>query len=156
MFSESFIYLNPPYPMYDTCTRRQPALNCKAEWLTEYLVHVSPKIHQCLQPLSYFIPQWLFNFYTILWLDLSFFINEEDACVLSRFSCVWLCDFMDCSLPGSSDHGILQTGILEWVAMSSSRGISPPRDQTHISWVSLHYGQILYCWATGEAHKWGN
>ena len=90
MFSESFIYLNPPYPMYDTCTRRQPALNCKAEWLTEYLVHVSPKIRQCLQPQSYFIPQWLFNFYTILWLDLSFFINEEDACVLSRFSRVRL------------------------------------------------------------------
>ena len=76
--------------MYDTCTRRQPALNCKAEWLNEYFVHVSPKIHQCLQPQSYFIPQWLFNFYTILWLDSSFFINEEHACVLSYFSCVGL------------------------------------------------------------------
>ena len=34
---------------------------------------------------------------------------------------------MDCSLPGSSVHGILQARILEWVAMSSSRGSSQPR-----------------------------
>ena len=34
------------------------------------------------------------------------------------------CDPMDCSLPGSSVHGILQARILEWVAMSSSRGSS--------------------------------
>ena len=41
-----------------------------------------------------------------------------------------LCDLMDCSLPGSSVHGILQARILEWVAVPSSRGSSPPRDQT--------------------------
>ena len=41
-------------------------------------------------------------------------------CVLSHFSCVRLCDPMDCSPPGSSEHGILQAGILEWVAMPSS------------------------------------
>ena len=43
---------------------------------------------------------------------------------------------MDRSLPGSSVHGILQTRILEWVAMPSSRGSSPPRDQTCVSYVS--------------------
>ena len=37
-----------------------------------------------------------------------------------------LCDSMDCSPPGSSVHGILQATILEWVAMSSSRGSSHP------------------------------
>ena len=36
-------------------------------------------------------------------------------------SCLTLCDSMDCSLPGSSVHGILQARILEWVAMPSSR-----------------------------------
>ena len=36
-------------------------------------------------------------------------------------SCLTLCDPMDCNLPVSSVHGILQTRILEWVAMSSSR-----------------------------------
>ena len=38
-----------------------------------------------------------------------------------------LCDPKDCSLPGSI-HGILQIRILEWVAISSSRGSSPPSD----------------------------
>ena len=52
------------------------------------------------------------------------------ACVLSHFSGVQLCDPMDCSLPGSSAHGMLQARILEWVAMPSSRGSSRPRDQT--------------------------
>ena len=41
-----------------------------------------------------------------------------------------LCDPMDCSLLDSSVHRILQARILEWVAMSSSRGSSQPRNQT--------------------------
>ena len=44
-------------------------------------------------------------------------------CVLSHFRHVRLCDPMDLSLPGSSVHGILQARTLEWVAISSSRGI---------------------------------
>ena len=43
-------------------------------------------------------------------------------------SCPTLCDPMDCSSPGSSVHRILQARILEWVATSSSRGFSGPRD----------------------------
>ena len=46
--------------------------------------------------------------------------------------CYTLCDPMDCSLPGSSVHGILQARILEWVAISSSRGSSQPRDRTSL------------------------
>ena len=42
-------------------------------------------------------------------------------------SCPTLCDPMDCSLPGSPVCGIFQARILEWVAMPSSRGSSPPR-----------------------------
>ena len=45
-------------------------------------------------------------------------------------SCPTLYDPMDCSPPGSSVHGILQARILEWVAISFSRGSSRPRDQT--------------------------
>ena len=40
---------------------------------------------------------------------------------------VWLCDCMDCSPPGSSVHAILQTRVLEWVAIPFSRGSSWPR-----------------------------
>ena len=48
-------------------------------------------------------------------------------------SCLTLCNPVDCSLPGSSVHGILQARILEWVTISFSRGSSRPRDQTWVS-----------------------
>ena len=48
-------------------------------------------------------------------------------------SCLTLCDSVDFSPSGSSVHGILQTIILEWVAISFSRGSSQPRDRTQFS-----------------------
>ena len=51
------------------------------------------------------------------------------------------CDPMDCNLPDSSVRGISQARILEWVAISFSRGSSPPRDRT---WVYSYCRQILY------------
>ena len=50
--------------------------------------------------------------------------------VQSLQSCLTLCDPMDCSLPGSSVHGILQESILQSVAMPSSRGFPDPRIQS--------------------------
>ena len=62
-------------------------------------------------------------------------------CHAQSLSCVQLfCDPMDCSLPGSSVYGIPQAKILEWVAISSSRGSSQPRDQIHVSWGSCIVG----------------
>ena len=52
-------------------------------------------------------------------------------CLVAQ-SCLILCDPMDCDLPGSSSMGILQTRILEWVSMPSSRRSSQPRDQTSV------------------------
>ena len=46
------------------------------------------------------------------------------VCVLVAQSCLTLCDSMGCSQPGSSVHGIFQVKILEWVAISFSRGSS--------------------------------
>ena len=54
-----------------------------------------------------------------------------------------LCDPMDCSLPGSSVHGTFQARILEWVAISASRGSSWPRDWTCFSWVFCIGRQVL-------------
>ena len=54
----------------------------------------------------------------------------------SLLSCLTLCDPMDCSLPGSSVHGILQARILEWVAMPSSKGSSQPRHRICVSYIS--------------------
>ena len=68
----------------------------------------------------------------------------KPLCVLNCFSSVQLCDLTDCSPPGSSVHGILQARILEWVAISFSRGSSRPRDQTHASYVSCTGRQVLY------------
>ena len=88
---------------------------------------------------------------------------------------------MDCSLPGSSVHGIFQAVVLEWIAISFSRGSSQPRDQTPVSrivdrrftvWatrkVDLHLkywstcGTVLLTprlvselsWMTGHAEVW--
>ena len=58
---------------------------------------------------------------------------------------------MDCSLPGSSVHEIFQARILEWVAISYSRGSSWPRDQTHISYISCFSRRILYHCTIWEA-----
>ena len=49
---------------------------------------------------------------------------------------VWLFATPDCSPPGSSVHGILQVGILEWVAIPFSRGSSQPRDWTQVSLIA--------------------
>ena len=59
-------------------------------------------------------------------------------------SCQTLCNPMDCSLPGSSVHNILQARILDWVAIPFSRGSSWPRDQTCISYISCIGSRVLY------------
>ena len=59
---------------------------------------------------------------------------------------------MDCSLLDSSVHGIPQARILEWVAISSSRGSSPPRDRTHGSYISCIDRQVFITSAIWEAH----
>ena len=60
------------------------------------------------------------------------------VCVCAKLLqlCLTLCDSMDCSMLGSSVHGILQARILEQVAISFSGVSSWPRDRTHISYVS--------------------
>ena len=54
-------------------------------------------------------------------------LEMDNACMpcKSLQLCLTLCDPMDCSLPGSSVHGVLQARILEWVARPSSRGLNP-------------------------------
>ena len=59
-------------------------------------------------------------------------------------SCLTLCDPVDCILPGSSFHGVLQ----EWVAISFSRGSSQPRDRTQVSHIA---GRRFTLWVTREA-----
>ena len=63
------------------------------------------------------------------------------VCALVIQLCLTLCDPMDCSLPGSFVHGILQARLLKWVAISFTRVSSRPRDWT---WVSHIVGRLFY------------
>ena len=68
--------------------------------------------------------------------------------VLVTQSCPTLCVIpMDCSLSGSSVHGILQAWMLEWIAIHFFKGSPWPRDQT---WVCCIAGRFFIIWATRE------
>ena len=66
--------------------------------------------------------------------------------------CPALCSLMDCSLPDSSVHGIFQARILEWVAISFSRGSLQPKDWTQVSCIGR---QMLYHHDTCKALESG-
>ena len=78
---------------------------------------------------------WSSSFTTMKWSEVK---------SLSR---IQLWDPKDCSLPRSSLQGILQARVLEWVAISFSRGSSWSRDWTHISCIA---GRFFTVWATRE------
>ena len=78
--------------------------------------------------------------------------------IVASCSVLTLCGSTDCSLPGSSVHGIFQARILEWVVVSSSRGSSQPRDwtpalagrffTTSTTWEALllsHFSRVWLC-----------
>ena len=58
----------------------------------------------------------------LLWTE----THEEKKKVLITQSCPTLCDPLDCSSTGSSLHGIFQSWVLEWVALSFSQDLSHP------------------------------
>ena len=66
--------------------------------------------------------------------------HEESESEFAQ-SCPTLCNPMECSPPGSGIHGVFQARVLEWVAISFSRGSSQPRDRT---WVSHTLGRRFY------------
>ena len=68
-------------------------------------------------------------------------------------SCLTLCNPIDCSLPGSSVHGIFQARVMEWVAISFFRGSSQPRDRTQVSHIADRHFTV---WATKEDHDPGS
>ena len=89
--------------------------------------------------------EWL-NWLTDSLLYVNIYIQHCYSKVVAQ-SCPTLCNPMDCSLPGSSVHGISQTRVLEWVAISFLRGSSWPRDRT---WVSSIASRRFTIWVTRE------
>ena len=92
----------------------------------------------------------------LLWLYLFILSGVTDEVKWSEVAqlCLTLCDPMNCCLPSSSVHGIVQAIVLEWGAMSFSRISSLPRDRT---WISLIVDRRFTIWATREVlvgHCW--
>ena len=102
-------------------------------WILQVLHIVCIEVHYLI--CKYFLCGLLFIFLVVV------------GCLVTK-----LCPTpaMDCSLPGSSVHGILQAGILEWVSTSLSRGSSRPRDQTQVSCIT---GRWFTNWAMKEAEQ---
>ena len=76
--------------------------------------------------------------------------REKESEVLVTQSCLTLCNPIDCSSPGSSVHGISQARMLKWVAISSSRGSSRPRDQIRIPHLA---GRFFTAEPLGRPHE---
>ena len=86
----------------------------------------------------------------VLFLNLASLKSSLSQCLVVQ-SCPTLCDLMDFSLPDLPVHEISQARLLEWTAISFSRGSSPPRDQTSVSGIGRW---SLYHWATWEVPPW--
>ena len=80
-------------------------------------------------------------------------LGSRCVCVLVVQSSPTLWNPMDCSPPGSSVHGILQTRTLEWVAIPSSRGSSQPRYPTQVSCIA---GRFFTIWDTRKSQDLGD
>ena len=109
----------------------------ETKWPTKVIQPLSSRKAIWFQILSLFILKWLNLF-----------------CVHNKLLqlCLTLCDLMDCSLPGSSVHGILQARILEWIVMPSSRATSWPRNRTSISCIGAGTQPAL--WSNSHTHIW--
>ena len=98
---------------------------------------------------------WVLYIYIYVYTHTHTYIKE--MCAKSFQSCLTLCNPMDCSLPRSSVHEILQARIMEWIAMCSSRGSSWRRDlpASPMSPPALA-GKLFTTRATWEARKRNN
>ena len=88
------------------------------------------KVLHSIRQLIWKTQQWPQDWKRSVFISISKKVKMESEVVQL---CPTLCDPMDCSLPGSSVHGIFQARVLEWVAFSFSRGYSQVRDRTLVS-----------------------
>ena len=118
-------------------------LECYVSFVLEKSVNHFTYIHSFLDS----FPRWVITEYgvefSVLYSKLLLVTCFKYACVQSHFCHVWLCNTMNCSLPGSSALGILQARILVWVAMPFSRGSSWLRNWTHIPMSPVLAGKLF-------------
>ena len=112
------------------------------------LLSAHPLLHVSISATPYYLSDLLYTFcprpHLMIHLILSEWVSEI------ALSCLTPCNHVHCSPPGFSIHGILQARILEWVAISLSRGSFQPRDQTQVSRI---VGTRFNLGATKEAHS---
>ena len=109
----------------------------------ETYFHCLPELYSCFLELNWFLLTFHFCSSSFSNGFLKIHVLESESEVAQ--SCLTRSNPVDCSLPGSAVHGILQARILEWVAISFSRGSSPPRDRTQISHIA---GRFFTVWDT--------
>ena len=134
-----------------------PLLLCIVHWRrpSYFSLLFSGSLHS-VGYIFHFLPCFLLLFFPQLFINppqtttlpscISFSLSESEVAQLYPT----LCDPTDCSLPGSSVHGIFQARILEWVAVSFSRGSTQPKDWTRVSRIG---GRRFNLWATREAQR---
>ena len=88
----------------------------------------------------------IYSTYNFKQFSLNNSLNKSEVTQL----CPTLCNPVDCSLPGSSVHGIFQAIVLEWIVISFSRGSSRPKDRTQVSCI---VDRRFTAWATREVLK---
>ena len=79
--------------------------------------------------------------------------NGEESCLEIGYMLSHIqlfCDTLDCSPPGSSDHGTFLPRMLEWVAISPCKGCSQPREGIHVSCISCIASKFFTRWDFGE------
>ena len=114
-FSESLLlrYMNDQKLLFSTTS----------EYIMLWGMQGIPEIQECYFPMQFMLSITLYCC----------------CCCLVTKSYLTPCDPMGCSLPGSSVHGILQARILEWVAISFSRGSSWHGDRTRVSCTAVRF-----------------
>ena len=117
----------------------------RSEWAATICHKVLVGIYEIFSPNRISFSLWpRLGPYPIMVLNLI----DCNRCVVQFFATPWTEDPMECNLPGSSGHWILQARILQCITLSFSRGSSWVRDWTQVSCVSCIGRRILYHWAT--------
>ena len=150
--------MTPTFPKPEKLCKRVKESRIITSWLdrgawratvhavTKGMTQLSKHLHKLSASLALF---WVALLFSRIPQTISYsltYIESESESEVAQ-SCPTLCDPMDCSLPGSSVHGVLQARVLEWVAISFSRGSFQPRDQTRISCIA---GRCFTLWTTRE------
>ena len=121
-------------------TQSCPTLSDPVDWSLP-----SPSLHGILQTR---ILEWVAISFSIIILVRFVVVIIEwmfitiVASAKSLQTCLTFCSPIDCSPPVSSVPGILQARILEWVTMPSFKGSTPPRDWTHVFYISYICSQV--------------